>query len=429
VAGRLLVIDDDLDTGEMLVRLLRVSGHEVEYRLDGRGGLAAFAESRHDVVLTDLRLPDMDGIEVLRSLRSIDPDCGVIVISAISEDRAEAVVEALRGGAADYLTKPLADLSELERAVAAAVERRTAEREDAKRLHDLELRARTDPLTGLANRLELEQRLGEEVSRLGRSLEGLTVALFDIDQFKSVNDSHGHQAGDRVLTAVAEAIRENCRAYDVKARYGGDEFVVVMPETRLEQGIAVAEKIRRAASGRRLAIRDGELRVTLSAGVTSTSPFERLTPDELVRRADLALYEAKRAGRDRTLAWSQGPPPSEILVVEGDEAEARRIVHLCASLGYRADWASSGAEAIERAAHARYALVLVSLDLPDIDGAALIARLREHAPALPAALVVDAAAEHGRVQEALARTPAPLARKPVSIEHLRALITRARVRG
>ena len=115
---------------------------------------------------------------------------------------------------------------------------------------------------------------------------------------------------------MARAIRESCRAYDVKARYGGDEFVVVMPDTRLEQGVAVAEKIRRAVSA--LATSDAvrRPRVTLSAGVTSTGPRDGLAPEDLIRRADLALYEAKKRGRDRIVCWDESLPVSGILLVD-----------------------------------------------------------------------------------------------------------------
>jgi diguanylate cyclase len=195
-------------------------------------------------------------------------------------------------------------------------------REGTKRLRDLEMRARTDPLTGLGNRLELELRLREEFSRLGRGAHEFSLAIFDVDSFKQINDRYGHVVGDQVLTAVAHALRDGCRAHDVKARYGGDEFVVVMPSTRLDHGVAVAEKIRRAVASLVLAADGSPLPVTLSAGVTSTHSSEEIDSEELIRRADRGLYTAKAAGRNQIVSVPPpdpgGPPENPVLRRTGE---------------------------------------------------------------------------------------------------------------
>lgn len=299
-------MDDDPDTCELLRTWFTTAGYKVDTCLDGPSALEAFRASPHDAVITDIRMPDMDGIQVLRSLKAIDPDAGVIIFSAGEGDRSQVAIDAMRGGAADYFVKPLGDLSELERAVLSVMSLRAQRRESTRRLHELEQRARTDPLTGLANRLELEQRLREEFSRLGRGAREFSLAIFDVDSFKQINDQCGHVVGDQVLTAVAHALRDGCRAYDIKARYGGDEFVVVMPYTRLDRGIAVAEKIRRAVASLALTAEGVPLTVTVSAGVTSTRPLEEIAPNELIQRADRGLYAAKAAGRNQIASV---PPP------------------------------------------------------------------------------------------------------------------------
>jgi two-component system chemotaxis response regulator CheY len=305
--GRVLIVDDDPDTCGFLRTFFTGAGYTVETCLDGASALEAFRANPHDAVITDVRMPNMDGIQVLRALKAIDPDVGVIIFSASAvEERTRIAIDAMRGGAADYFVKPLGDLAELERAVLAATSGRAQRRESARRLRDLEQRARMDPLTGLANRTELEQRLREEFSRLGRGAREFSLAIFDVDSFKQINDRHGHVVGDQVLTAVAHALRDGCRAYDIKARYGGDEFVVVMPNTRLDMGIGVAEKIRRAVASLELATDGSPLAVTVSAGVTSTLPHEEITPEALVERADRGLYSAKAAGRNQIVA---APPP------------------------------------------------------------------------------------------------------------------------
>jgi two-component system cell cycle response regulator len=305
--GRILIIDDDPDACELLRTFFSVEGYTVDTCLDGPTALETFRADPHDAVITDIRMPKMDGIQVLRGLKAIDPDVGVIIYSAsVIEERTKIAIDAMRGGAADYFVKPLGDLMELDRAVVSLMDQRAQRRESARRLHDLEQRARTDALTGLANRAELEQRLREEFARVGRGAREFSLAIFDVDSFKQINDRHGHVVGDQVLVAVAHALLDGCRAYDIKARWGGDEFVVVMPNTRLDMGIAVAEKIRRAVASLSLPGNGTPFSVTLSAGVTCARSREEIAPDALVERADRGLYAAKAAGRNQIVPV---PPP------------------------------------------------------------------------------------------------------------------------
>lgn len=167
--------------------------------------------------------------------------------------------------------------------------------------------ARRDPLTDLKTRRVLEEELAQEHARSCRNGRPFCVAVLDLDGFKQVNDRHGHQAGDRLLIQWADLLRGNSRAYDLSARYGGDEFVVLMPETRLEGSQAMVERLcRRAEDG--LAAPDGQ-KVTVSCGLAEWSGREDESASEVLRRADLALYDAKRAGRNRVVT-SPTPTPA-----------------------------------------------------------------------------------------------------------------------
>lgn len=426
--GRVLIIDDDRDACDLVCAYLASAGYETEVRFDGPSALAAFRQHPFDVVVTDIMMPSMDGLEVLRELKTIDPDVGVIILSAIVEDRTRVAIDALRGGAADYFAKQSLDLAELERAVGRAAARRAAGRDRDRRRVELEHLARTDPLTGLANRLELDQRLREEFSRLGRGEDEFALAILDVDGFKTFNDSFGHLVGDQVLRSVAAAVRDNCRAYDVKARLGGDEFVVVMPDTTLDQGLAVAEKIRRAVGARVHSSDGASVAITLSAGVTSTTSKEGITPDGLIRRADEALYEAKRAGRNRTVRIAHGGPTADVLVIEDDAAEAEAIVRMCEILGCRADWTRTASAGIERARLCRYGLALVGLDLPDMPGHDALDRIKELSPGTSAAIMTNGDPAGLRALEAGSRFPITITRKPMTIEHLKSLLSEARRR-
>lgn len=163
----------------------------------------------------------------------------------------------------------------------------------------LEKRSRRDDLTGLYNRGFVLEVLEREAARCQRHGTELTIALADLDRFKRVNDAHGHQAGDRVLASCASLLREAVRATDVVGRYGGEEFIIVMPDTALDAGRAVAERIRQAVAAETVAVGSLELTVTISCGVAASRPPHEV--DALLARADHALYEAKRAGRDRVM--------------------------------------------------------------------------------------------------------------------------------
>ena len=168
-----------------------------------------------------------------------------------------------------------------------------------KRLND------SDPLTLLHNRRHLQDRLPQEVYRARRSDEHLAVAMLDLDHFKRVNDTHGHDVGDEVLVELAERFRRTCRTSDVIARWGGEEFFVIFPQTTLSQATQVAERLREAAAEETIITTAGDLLVTLSVGVAVLEPDDE--PASLEKRADQAMYRAKRAGRDRVSVANPKP--------------------------------------------------------------------------------------------------------------------------
>ncbi|HEV3129259.1 MAG TPA: GGDEF domain-containing protein, partial [Solirubrobacteraceae bacterium] len=164
--------------------------------------------------------------------------------------------------------------------------------------------SRRDHLTGLLNRRCLDEALDELLARYARYGGSFSVALFDVDRFKHYNDSLGHVAGDEVLRTIADALSAQCREVDRAYRYGGEELLLALPETGLDDAVAAAERIR--AQVERLALRHGDGRVTVSAGVATVEPGDQERSDRLLERADRALYEAKRAGRNRVASAS--PP-------------------------------------------------------------------------------------------------------------------------
>jgi len=185
----------------------------------------------------------------------------------------------------------------------------------------LEELAVTDDLTGLYNRRRFHEILEQELQRVQRYGTPLAVAMFDIDHFKTVNDTYGHAAGDRVLVAVARLLERGARAADTVARYGGEEFIVLMPDTPAEEAFIATERIRKQMAQHAIVVGAHTLRVTLSAGVAALGDGIGQTSDALVRAADEALYAAKQAGRNCTKTWGETaisgtpgrtPPPRRV---------------------------------------------------------------------------------------------------------------------
>jgi diguanylate cyclase (GGDEF)-like protein len=267
---------------------------------------AAKAE-KIDIVLLDLVLPDLNGNEVCRWLKLNFDTKSIPIIMLTAKAEADHRVAGLEAGADDYLQKPF-DEKELNARIYARLrvklqqdELRQKNRQLESMLTQVETLAIMDPLTGLFNRRRLEAILSSEFKKSQRYLHPLACMMIDIDHFKDVNDRFGHQAGDVVLREVAQNILASIREVDTPARWGGEEFVVVSPNTSKESARCAAERIlKTVSSGAYTAI--GSQRVTVSIGVAGVPDPRIDSADKLIHVADLALYEAKRKGRARVEA-------------------------------------------------------------------------------------------------------------------------------
>jgi diguanylate cyclase (GGDEF)-like protein len=297
---RILVTDDDEDAREALVELLRPE-FDVVTASDGEQAVRAAREERPDVVLMDLSMPRLDGLQALERIRA-DPaiaELPVIFVSARGEAALKA--RALDLGAVDYLQKPFSN-----RELRARLERTLRLVRSHTALREL---AQTDPLTGLANLRAFRARLDEEVKRARRYRTPLTCVMADMDQLKPVNDELGHTVGDRAIAAVAQVIRGELRETDFGARYGGDEFVLLLPHTGADEGRVLAERI--CARLRDTVLEAAGRRVPIGASFgVACLPDDagEGAAEALVRAADAALYRAKRGGRGRVDA-SVGEEP------------------------------------------------------------------------------------------------------------------------
>ncbi len=302
--GRILVVDDNRDNVEIIATRLRFRGYQVEEATHGSEALAKVQQACPDLILLDVMLPDIDGYEISRRIKGDEGLPYIPIILVTARDSTQDKITGLDAGADDYLTKPI-NFPELEARVRSMLRIKRLQDELEEKNRELEHLSISDGLTGLFNHRHIHGLLHEEFERVNRTGDCLTVAMFDLDRFKGVNDSYGHQAGDRVLQEFAGILRENAREIDRLGRYGGEEFMVMLPETGVEDGAVFVERVRRDVARRPFDIgRDEPLHLTVSAGV-ATYPNGVETPEELVRRADEALYAAKAAGRDRVVRYDQ----------------------------------------------------------------------------------------------------------------------------
>lgn len=302
-----LVVEDDPIARRRLVSKIRELGHACRSACDGEEAWRLLQERRADVVISDWEMPGLTGAELCRLLRKDeDSPYTYFVLMTDFRDR-EHLLLGMAAGADDYQKKPI-DLDELEaRLVSAArvvsLHRKLAERTNDLRRDSSQLWAvsRTDPLTGVGNRRRMQDELESAFARARRYGQRCSIAMFDLDLFKQLNDQLGHVAGDHALCAVAAAIQRSIRAADAVFRYGGEEFVVLFPEQRLDDARQAAERIREEVE--RLAIpRPGPGGIlTISAGVAELDLRVDEDVESWLARADAALYLAKSRGRNRVV--------------------------------------------------------------------------------------------------------------------------------
>ncbi len=281
----ILVVDDD----ENVLQLVKIILADRKYHLvtarDGKEALDKLGTFRPDIIICDILMPNLDGYQFRDAIRDRDEYYLTSFIFMSAKTTTEDRVRGIEHGVDAYITKPF-DVVEFRAIVNSMIKKRL----------QLERLVNHDALTHVYNKRKIIGELERELQRVKRYSNSLSIIIVDIDHFKQVNDTHGHPEGDTVLETIAETARNSLRAIDMIGRIGGEEFLIILPETDLNGALIYADRLRMMVAA--LVIGPNDIKVTISGGI-ATAPAHAVDREPLIRKADEALYEAKRAGRDR----------------------------------------------------------------------------------------------------------------------------------
>ncbi|MBU2500556.1 diguanylate cyclase, partial [bacterium] len=314
----ILLVTDSLVDRRLLEKKLGAAGHKIITAANGREALRLALQTNPQLILTDWMLPEMDGLDLCRTLRRSEQmgNCHILIMTSNSSQ--QELEEGFEAGIDDYLIKPLNHriLAAKVRSAARVIQLQVLgdrdrkaiqrhlktmalqKRELQKMYEQVERLAMEDQLTGLPNRRAGLDRLEQVWAEASRTRNPMLVMVMDIDKFKRVNDTYGHDAGDVVLRSTAGVMRNTLREYDIVCRFGGEEFLVICPGADIQIAMALGDRIRAAVENNHISTPEFEGNVTISIGV-SVRGDEHANPQEMIKEADEALYAAKNAGRNK----------------------------------------------------------------------------------------------------------------------------------
>jgi len=300
-SGKILLIEDRPDTANLIDSGLGRS-HVLKHLERFEEALACARSGDFDLIIVSLSLRGFDGLRLCSQLRTLPEVRNVPIVVLVGEGDKRKLNQALEMGVNDYLSRPV-DKNELVARVRTQLRKKRYADKLRENVHMSVEMAMTDPLTGLHNRRYMERHLDTLMASLAANAKSLAFLIIDVDHFKRVNDSYGHDVGDEILREFARRISDNIRGHDLACRFGGEEFVVIMPDTEVTMACTVAERLRASVECMPFPISraPGGLNITVSIGIAGSEGAQD-TPDALLRRADQALYRAKNAGRNRVVA-------------------------------------------------------------------------------------------------------------------------------
>lgn len=298
---KILVVDDDIDLLNFAIATLEFDGYQVQTAESGSKALDLLVHWKPDLIILDVNMPDSNGLEIIKSIKSVD--CFVATIFLTADSKTEQVIQGLDAGADDYMCKPFSPNELLARV---RTQLRIKDLTDQLQLANQKLQAlvEIDDLTGLANMRNMYSKLDYEIKRAQRYSRHIAVVMMDMDHFKSVNDTNDHLFGSFVLKEVGAIIKKSIRDTDIGARYGGDEFIIILTETDNDGVKSFCERLRQSIESHVFTSGDSTMKLTSSLGYSLARPVNQtLDARSLVKWADKALYDSKSQGRNRVSCY------------------------------------------------------------------------------------------------------------------------------
>lgn len=304
----LLIVDDSALIRKSVVKVLEPTQifSRILQAKDGLEALETLLKEEIDLLLCDVNMPKMDGLKLLDTIRNLEKCKDLPVIFLSSQDKPYQKIKGLQNGANDYVTKPF-EAGELIARIKNLLMMKELQDELAQKNKAMEMANKkleqlsvTDELTGLWNRRYLWDRLSEEITKANRFHQTVCCLMIDIDDFKIINDTHGHITGDSVLIEIGRILKSQCRTHDLLARFGGEEFIMLLHQTDLEGAVLLARRLVKSVEKHKFTTEDQKpFRVTVSIGVATYPAEDTASMNDLVKKADEGLYQAKRKGKNR----------------------------------------------------------------------------------------------------------------------------------
>lgn len=378
--GKVLLVDDDITILKLLENAFTLEGYKVYICEDSFGAMDAVAVTRPDIVILDIMMSGLSGYEIVEKIKSNPEYSEMHLIFLSAKGDIDDKIKGIKSGVDDYITKPFV-IGEVITRVEMIMRRSRNYKEKLLK----------DCLTGAYSRYYFNLRIAEELERYRRNGTLFSIAFLDLDHYKNINDQYGHQAGDHALKGLVSHISGNIRGCDSIFRYGGEEFVVLMPDTTEEKAYTVIDRLRQGFCDEPVSVDDMPLSVTFSAGIKQVRDKDE-SVEQLISDADKAMYCAKRCGRNKVVVYSNEMESQSLkktlLIVDDENTILKLLYDRLTNIGYNVITAKDGKSAIKLAIEAKPDVILLDLILPDTDGFEVCSQIKKNIAARSSKIIM-----------------------------------------